>query len=330
MDINSFKKALKKAKGNNLVVFLFFLLVSCSLWFSLTLNRIYETDISVSVRVENVPDGVLLEDGGEVPVRMVVRGEGTALFGYFFNDGMSMGVDYATFVRNGGNLAMPVNALRSMVVEALGPSLTLKSFLNDSVVVSLQRATAVVPVRKNRFDLRAAEGYEIVSVEYEPEEVRITAFVDELSAVRDVRTPVLVCNGLEADTVFEMPFLPGRFIDVRPASVQVSVSVSRYVERMVNVPVEYVKFPSDINLGFLPQDVDVVYEVLEINEEKVKPTDFAVRLHFDDYAHSVMLGEVGDLEGKFSVSADSDFVRNARVVGVEVADSSVLNNSNAL
>ena len=260
MDINSFKKALKKAKGNNLVVFLFFLLVSCSLWFSLTLNRIYETDISVSVRVENVPDGVLLEDGGEVPVRMVVRGEGTALFGYFFNDGMSMGVDYATFVRNGGNLAMPVNALRSMVVEALGPSLTLKSFLNDSLVVSLQRATAVVPVRKNRLDLRAAEGYEIVSVEYEPEEVRITAFVDELSAVRDVRTPVLVCNGLEADTVFEMPFLPGRFIDVRPASVQVSVSVSRYVERVVNVPVEYVMFPSDINLGFLPQDVDVVYE----------------------------------------------------------------------
>ena len=88
-DVNfSFKKALKKAKGNNLVVFLFFLLVSCSLWFSLTLNRIYETDISVSVRVENVPNGVLLENGGEMPLRMVVRGEGTALFGYFFNDGV--------------------------------------------------------------------------------------------------------------------------------------------------------------------------------------------------------------------------------------------------
>ena len=330
MDINSFKKALKKAKGNNLVVFLFFLLVSCSLWFSLTLNRIYETDISVSVRVENVPNGVLLENGGEMPLRMVVRGEGTALFGYFFNDGVSMGLDYSCFVRNGGNLAVPVSVVRDRVVEALGPSLSLKSFLNDSLVVSLQRATAVVPVRRNRLDLRAAEGYEIVSVEYEPDEVRVTAFIDELPAVRDVRTAVLVCDGLEADTVFEMPFLPGKFIDVRPASVQVSVGVSRYVERVVNVPVEYVMFPSDINLGFLPQDVDVVYEVLEMNEDRVKPADFAVQLRFDDYAATVMLGKTGDLEGKFSVSADSDFVRNARVVGVEVDDSSVVSEYNAL
>ena len=73
--------------------FLFFLLVSCTLWFTLTLNRIYETDISVSVHVRNVPEGVALENDGCIPVRAIVRGEGTDLFGVMFNDGVDVAVD---------------------------------------------------------------------------------------------------------------------------------------------------------------------------------------------------------------------------------------------
>ena len=78
----------------------------------------------------------------------------------------------------------------------------------------------------------------------------------------------------------------------------------------------------------MPQDVDVEYEVLEVNMDEVKPVDFSVRLHFDDYSYSVVLGKDGDLEKKFVVSSTSQFVRNARVVGVEAQtpDSSSLSN----
>ena len=321
MDIDSLKRTFVKAKGNSLVVFLFFLLVSCSLWLSLTLNRIYETDISVSVQVENIPEGVALENDGEIAMRVVVRGEGTDLFGHFFNDGIGLSVDYASFVRSRGRLAMPVNAIRSKVIEQLGPSLTLKSFLVDSVTANVKRATAMVPVKQGHIDLRAAEGCEIVSVEYVPEEVRVTTLVDEATVVKEVRTPVLACDGLERDTVLEMTFLPGRYIDVYPERVQVRVGVSKYVNRTIAVPVEYVNFPSDVNLGFLPQDVNVVYEVLEVNESRVKADDFSVRLRFDDYAYSVIVGAAGDLEKKFAVSVTSPLVKNAKVVGVENVES---------
>ena len=321
MDIDSLKRTFVKAKGNSLVVFLFFLLVSCSLWLSLTLNRIYETDISVSVQVENIPEGVALENDGEIAMRVVVRGEGTDLFGHFFNDGIGLSVDYASFVRSRGRLAMPVNAIRSKVIEQLGPSLTLKSFLVDSVTANVKRATAMVPVKQGRIDLRAAEGCEIVSVKYVPEEVRVTTLVDEATVVKEVRTPVLACDGLERDTVLEMTFLPGRYIDVYPERVQVRVGVSKYVNRAIAVPVEYVNFPSDVNLGFLPLDVNVVYEVLEVNENRVKADDFSVRLRFDDYAYSVIVGAAGDLEKKFAVSVTSPLVKNAKVVGVENVES---------
>ena len=322
LDIDSLKKVFEKAKGNNLVVFLFFLLVSCSLWFTLTMKRIYETDISVSVRVENVPSGVKLENGGVIPAYVQVRGEGSDLFGYLFNDGIELTADYSEFNRNGGRLSLPSGMIRSRIVENLGAGLSFKSFQADSLVALVCRTTAVVPVKKNRLDLKVADGCELVTVEYEPSEVRVTAFVDEISSIKEVMTPALVCEGLERDTVFELTFMPGKYIDVKPEKVQVRVDVSRYVDRTLSVPVEYVKFPSEVNLGFLPQEVEVEFEVLDAVAKDIKAADFSVQLRFDDYAYSVILGNVGDLEKKFIVSSTSPFVRSVKVVGVENIGSS--------
>ena len=322
LDIDSLKKVFEKAKGNNLVVFIFFLLVSCSLWFTLTMKRIYETDISVSVRVENVPSGVKLENGGVIPAYVQVRGEGSDLFGYLFNDGIELTADYSEFNRNGGRLSLPSGMIRSRIVENLGAGLSFKSFQADSLVALVCRTTAVVPVKKNRLDLKVADGCELVTVEYEPSEVRVTAFVDEISSIKEVMTPALVCEGLERDTVFELTFMPGKYIDVKPEKVQVRVDVSRYVDRTLSVPVEYVKFPSEVNLGFLPQEVEVEFEVLDAVAKDIKAADFSVQLRFDDYAYSVILGNVGDLEKKFIVSTTSPFVRSVKVVGVENIGSS--------
>ena len=66
----------------------------------------YETDISVSVNVKNLPQGVSLENDGCVPLRAMVRGEGTDLFGFIFKEGVDVAVDYSEMKRNGGRLSM--------------------------------------------------------------------------------------------------------------------------------------------------------------------------------------------------------------------------------
>ena len=249
-DIDSLKRAFEKAKRNNIVVFLFFLFISCCLWFSLTLNRMYETDIPVSVRVKNVPSGVELED--DVATRVVVRGEGTDLFGYMFGDGIDVSADYSEFHRNRGRLTMPTNLIKGRIVAQLDPSLSLTSVLGDTLTAAVKRASAVVPVKRGRLDLGAADGCEVVSVRIEPEEVRVAALVDEVNDIREVRTAPYTCDGLGRDTLLELALLPGKYIDVKPALVRARVRVSRYVKNVVSVPVEYVKFPADIDLGFMP------------------------------------------------------------------------------
>ena len=138
----------------------------------LTLNRVYETDISVSVRVENVPSGVKLENGGVIPAYVQVRGEGSDLFGYLFNDGIELTADYSEFNRNGGRLSLPSGMIRSRIVENLGAGLSFKSFQADSLVALVCRTTAVVPVKKNRLDLKVADGCELVTVEFKTKKNR--------------------------------------------------------------------------------------------------------------------------------------------------------------
>ena len=287
----------------------------------LTLNRVYETDISVSVLVTNVPADVALENGGYIPAEVAVSGEGTELIGYHFKDALMVSVDYSEFVRNGERLVMPASALRTQIVERLGSTLSLKGIVTDSLVAYVQRESAVVPVKKGNLELKPAPGYELIAVNYEPEEVRVTALIDEISDIKEISTPSLYCDGLAGDTILELTFLPGRYIDVSPERVQVHVDVAQYVNRVVSVPVEYVKFPSEINLDFLPRDVDVMYEVLDANEDKVRPSDFSVQLRFEDCSYSVMLRTVQVLEDKFTVSTSSSLVRNVSMKDIQSPDS---------
>ena len=287
----------------------------------LTLNRVYETDISVSVLVTNVPADVALEDGGYIPAEVAVSGEGTELIGYHFKDALTVSVDYSEFVRNGERLVMPASALRTQIVERLGSTLSLKGIVTDSLVAYVQRESAVVPVKKGNLELKPAPGYELIAVNYEPEEVRVTALIDEISDIKEISTPSLYCDGLAGDTILELTFLPGRYIDVSPERVQVHVDVAQYVNRVVSVPVEYVKFPSEIDLDFLPRDVDVMYEVLDANEDKVRPSDFSVQLRFEDCSYSVMLRTVQVLEDKFTVSTSSSLVRNVSLKDIQSPDS---------
>jgi YbbR domain-containing protein len=159
-----------------------------------------------------------------------------------------------------------------------------------------------------------------MAVKYEPEEVRVTALIDEVDDIKEVATPSLYYDGLVGDTILELTFLPGKYIDVSPEKVQVHVDVAQYVNRVVSVPVEYVKFPSEINLDFLPRDVDVMYEVLDANEDKVRPSDFSVQLRFEDCSYSVMLRTVQVLEDKFTVSTSSPFVRNVSLRDIQSPD----------
>lgn len=307
------KKALFKVKGNNLLSFLFFLLVSCSLWLSLTLNGVYETKISVSVQVRNIPDDIRLENGGDITIDAIVRGSGTALFGYIFDNEVAVSVNYSDFTREGGRLSAPSAIIRRKVQAHLDQTVSLVGLSGDSLVANVQRATAMLPVYKDLSALETSDNCELVSVRCVPDSVSVAAWVDILPRIKEVRVEPFAISQLANDTVIVMDILPGEYIDVQPASVELHVDVAIYQERVISVPVEYVEFPSDVSLETLPKDVNLIYEALDINFEKISVLDFSVKLTYEDYLRCVALGDVVDISGALKVENLSPYVRKVTV-----------------
>lgn len=321
MKTSLLKKVFKKVKGNKIVRFLLFLLVSCSLWLSLTLNRVYETNISVCVHVRNIPAGVKLENGEQYEVNARVKGNGTDLFAYIFSDGLNVDVDYSKFVRNGGNLAMSLKTIREGVVNILNTDLVLQGFSQDSLRATVRKASAMVPV------VKTAKDNHLVFYEYMPDSVLVTSFVDVLPSITAVHTEPLEAVGLTCDTVFELRVLHGKHMTVSPEVVKVHADVAQYVEVELPVLVEYVEFPNNIHMNFLPQKATVRFEALEFDTDKIQPVDFTVRLFYEDYLEYIKEGAVASVfRSKFKVECNSPYVRNVELLPIDFTDFSLVFN----
>lgn len=321
MDTLFVKKIFKKVKGNQIFSFLFFLLVSCSLWFSLTLNRVYETNISVCVHIVGIPDNVRLVNGDEIEVGACVKGYGTDLFGYIFDDRVDVAVAYADFVRKGGDLAIPVDVIKGQVSGTLNTSVSLCGFSKDTLRATVQSASMLVPVVKDIKRLATSQGYELVSHKYSHDSVMVTAYVDVLPSIKAVRIEPLVCNDLTCDSVFELDIMPGSYISVSPKTVNVYADVSQYIEKEVAVYVEYAEFPSDFLFNMLPPDAVVRFKVLEINAEKVNATDFSVKLLYRDCLDSVeSSGGDATFMDKFKISCMSPYVGECSLLPLDLSD----------
>ena len=310
MDRELFKRALDRVEGNTFFTFLFFLLVSCSLWLSLTLNRVYETNVPVLVSVKNLPDGLSLEGGNVIKASARLKGEGTALFGYIFGGEISVSVNYSEFSRNGGRLLLSSARLREKVLAGVAPSLSLQNFAGEMLVAGVKKVGATLPVSVDVAGLCAADGCKLLSVEIEPRMVDVVAFVDELPAIKEVQAVKLACQPLTCDTVIELPLMKGNCISVEPSVVQLSAKVSRYVHKSIDVQVEYVGFSNVAGNDSLPRVVSLLCEVLEVDKGTVIPSDFSVRLSYENYMAAC---EQGKSLVPFVVCSSSSAVRNVSV-----------------
>ena len=286
-----FKRFLDKLKRNTIVSFLFFLLVSCSLWLSLTLNRKYETNIPITVYITNLPDNIRLEDYARAYTTARFKGNGTDLFGYLFGESIIVPADYSLFTRNGGTVSLSTKSLESTIAKSVGQSLSLVSFSTDSVSAQISRVTESVPVLLDTTSLSTTNSCEILSVRMIPDKVEVTALIDEFSRIEGLWTEPLDSMILSADTIFDLEITPwSSLIAVEPLTVKAEVDVVHYLTKRVTVPVEYVGFPQHLQLDMLPKSVVVTYEVLETNVAKVVPDEFLAKVNYDDYSEALKKG----------------------------------------
>lgn len=280
------KDFFKKLKGNNLFPFLFFLLVSCCLWLLQVLNEDYETDIPFSVSILNVPEGIELVDGDEAEVLVRLSDRGTVLSRYELGKSRSLTVDFSDFKHRGGTLSLPVSLLKKQVAAVIEGTTSVVHYHDDTLYVKVLQNRKLLPVKLNG-KIDAAEHFEITDVVIDPVEVMVSAMPDKLDKMEFVETDYVVKKYLKNDRTFQVNIATSDFMSVEPSAVNVNVSVSPMKVKKVRVPVKQVNFPGPLFAMWLPNEVELSFEVSEANYELIGPGDFTVHLDYKDIISNV-------------------------------------------
>ena len=280
------KDFFKKLKGNNLFPFLFFLLVSCCLWLLQVLNEDYETDIPFSVSILNVPEGIELVDGNEAEVLVRLSDRGSVLLRYKLGKSHSLAVDFSDFKHRGGTLSLPVSLLKKQIATVVEGTTSIVQYHDDTLYVEVLQNRKLLPVKFNG-KIDAAEHFEITNVVIDPIEVMVSAMPDKLEKMEFVETGYIVKKYLKNDRTFQVNIATDDFMSVEPSMVNVNVSVSPLKIKKVRVPVTQVNFPGPLFAMWLPNEVELSFEVSEANYELIGPSDFAVHLDYKDIISNV-------------------------------------------
>ena len=275
------KDFFKKIKGSNLLPFLFFLLVSCFLWLLQVLNEDYETDIPFSVSVLNVPDGIELVNADDIEVIVRLSDRGTVLSKYKLGKAHTLTVDFADFKHNGGTLTLPISQLKKQIAGRLEATTSVVHYHDDTLCVQVVQNRKLLPVVLNG-KIDAAEHYEITGISIEPVDVMVTAMPDKLERMESVETEYVVKKYLKSDRVFQASIATDEYMTVEPAVVNVKISVSPLKTKKVRVPVTQVNFPKPMFAMWMPNEVELSFEVSEKNYELIGPNDFTVHLDYND------------------------------------------------
>ena len=231
------------------LIFLFFLFLSTIFWLSIALNEIVEKEISVPIRLANVPQNAVITTPLPDSVRVTLRDKGFALLPYLYGDKLhSIAVNFSTYANKNGNIGQVPNAdIQKCILQSLYASTQITSIKPDKFEFYYNYGLSKKVSIRLKGTIRTASGYYLSQVRFNPERVTIYASKHLLDSITHIYTkPRHITNMIDTiHQTVELQTFPSR------VKVLYSVGASRYRTISANgfrVEVDYnemQKNPSD-------------------------------------------------------------------------------------
>ena len=259
------------------LVFLFFLFVAFIFWYLMTMNHEYEMTYTVKLELKNLPNGMMLTKPLPKEMKVVLKDKGDKLVEYKARGKMkSLALDYRQHKATGctaiygAELEKLLSGKLASSTQIISTSLdTLKYYVADARGVKL-------PVHL-RGAITAGVQYAIDRVALSPDSVTVFAAHQVVDTLTAVYTPYVRC--VELTDSMEQTIRLGSDewgVCYSPSEVLLSVAVSPYVSKSVQVPIEGYMFPYGQQLKTFPSKAKVTFRVSLDDFRQVAEQDFKI------------------------------------------------------
>lgn len=309
--LNYVKKTRESFSWKDFLVFLFFLLVSASLWFIRTLRKDIDTEIKIPLVYVNMPAGYVQTLDLPEYIEVRVSDRGTSILGMLIGKRFEpIPVDMRQFVRR---RTMVTSSLADEVQARLNTTSVIRGFYPDSIHFRMQK------LEEKRVPVRFAGSVEIErqymlcdSIELSPKEVMVYAPRSVLDTISFARTKEILIEGVRDTFVGKVPMAEWKGVSYSVDEVEVRVNTEQYTEKKLEVPIYVENLPDGLNLRLFPSSVDLSFFVGLSLYDKVDASSFSLSVDYND-----VLANSKKLNVKVDYSPKGTFRLNLKPTEVE-------------
>ena len=279
------RKVLLGPQSREVLVFLFFLAISFSFWLLQTLNETFEVEVSVPLRLDNVPDNVRITTPFSSDVKVVIRDKGSALIRYVLHQELvPITLDFEKF-DNGATSAraqVSMAEIQRMIQQQLDATSYIQSIRPDTLEFYYNRGLAYrLPVRVAGDITTSPQNY-LQGLQIVPDSVTVYAPTAMLDTMKYAYTQAIMLSNLSETQSRSVRLFPHKGVKYEPEVVEVTAQVGYYTEKTVEVPVIGLNFPGDKELRTFPSKAKLTFRVGSEYFQEITAENFVLAITYEE------------------------------------------------
>lgn len=282
--LEKIRNFLLSPKSREFLIFLFFVFVSFCFWLLQVLNDNYETELSIPLRMKNVPEDVVITEELPREIKIGLKDRGTVLVNYMWGQTFyPLTIDFNEYLDKGNQVRIPASTLTKRISGQFSQSTKLSTIKPDTLEFIYTKGDArKVPV-KIRGSVKAERQYYIADTLYSPDSVIVYAPSSILDTITAAYTLLLDINHVSDTLHHRANIQPVKGARFTPPHSDVTFLVDVFAEKTIEVPVVGVNFPEDRVLRTFPSKVNVTFQVGLSRFKEITAEDFMVVVDYKDF-----------------------------------------------
>lgn len=301
----------KLLPGREFLLFLFFFLVSCSMWMMMTLNKYYETEIEIPLRIKKMPEDIFAVSIEQEHITLKLRDRGTALLNYKMQTFLPITIEYSDFQEQKGRLTLPVSSLKKQITGQLATSTEILSFTPDTIVYYTQESTEKYPVEISG-TIESAVQYETGEIKITPDSVWVFGPASVTDTINFIYTEPINKTELRDSISFDVRLQERENVKYNPQYVNIQIPVTPYTEKSFDMEINGVGFPPTYKLKAFPSKAKIIFNVNMVQIDSISSKDFSIGIMYGDIL------ENNSDRVKLTLLKSPENIRNIRIVPNEV------------
>lgn len=294
------------------LTFLVFLFVSTAFWFVHALDRVRETQITLSLSYVGIPGNVLFTEETPSTVTIKIKDEGKNLFAYRKNKLPIITFDLSeSFVNEQGKVLITKEEIRKKISMLISGTTDVLAINPDTIALNyIKQSQKEVPV-KIVATLLPARQYMIRDTLLLNEKVLLFGMVSQLADIHEISTQNLIYSEIKDSTKLMLPLQIPQGIRAGVDKIECVVIAEKFTEKKMRINIEPINFPPDINVRIFPAEAEVTCNIPLSEFSSLQPDDIKVYI---DY-HNV---KKNTAQVELSAESDKNYINKIKLYPSEV------------